>query len=266
MSIFNLRLRQTALGVIAAVILGVQPLLAHAESVVGNITQVVGKAHVKRGTNQLDATAPMPVELHDEITTLAPGEVTLQMLDNSVLTLNESSVLRIDESLISGGTRATTTVGLLGGSLKSVVSAAARGIVPNFKVQTPNAIAGVRGTVFTCRYSYGAARSAFPNCLQFTDCATTSGSVAVTNNPPKSGVQTIIGPGQISTVACLAAPTIATAGTLGVLTGPAGASGAILGPAAIVGVGAVTAGVIGGTTAAVLETTGGGGGTSSAVK
>ena len=113
------------------------PLVARADGVVGKITQVSGKADVKRGSADLKAAAPMPVELHDELQTSAPGQLTLEMADNSILTLNESSLLKIDESIVSNGVRTSTNVGLLGGSLRSFVTAAARGVGgSNFKVSS----------------------------------------------------------------------------------------------------------------------------------
>jgi hypothetical protein len=243
----------------------VLPMAARADGVVGKITQVTGKAGVKRGSADLPAVAPMPVELHDEVHTSAPGEVTLEMLDNSILTLNESSLLKIDESIVSGGARTSTNVGLLGGSLRSFVTAAARGVGgSNFKVSTPNAIAGVRGTDFICTYHEGHARSGFANCFQFTDCATTLGTVVVSNNPPRPGTEVKVGPGQMTTVACLAAPLAAFSGTVGALTGTLATGAghaAVLGTAAIAGIGVGSAAVVAGTTAAVIESTGGSGGT-----
>ncbi|HKD65916.1 MAG TPA: FecR family protein [Candidatus Binataceae bacterium] len=228
-----------------------------AEAVVGKVTQVTGKAQVKRANNSLDAVPAMPVELHDQLKTAIPGELTVEMLDNSMLTLNESSLLTIDESILSGGVRASTNVELLSGSVKSLVSAVARKAAPSFTVTTPNAIAGVRGTEFTCRYAAGKARPGFPNCFEFTDCATTAGTVLVTNNPPRPGAAVKVPAGQKTTVPCLLAPLPATPGTLGALSATASS---VLGPAAVVGAGAAAAGVIGGTVAGVLETTGGGGG------
>jgi hypothetical protein len=260
-------LRPAAIAVIIALGLCWRPLVARGDAVVGKITQVTGKAQVKRGTTSLEAAAAMPVQLHDELKTAAPGQLTLQMIDNSMLTLNESSVLAIDESLISGGTRTTTNVGLLSGSVRSLVTAVARSAAPSFKVTTPNAIAGVRGTDFICRFNAGASRPGFKDCFEFTDCATTTGTVVVSNNPPRPGTEVKVGPGQMTTVACLAAPLAATAGTLGVLTGTTtgGGGSAVLGPAAIVGAGLGAAGVIGGTIAGVIVGTGGGGGGGAAV-
>lgn len=151
---------------LALLALIVPPSMVLADGVVGKITQVTGKAEVKRGSASLNAVAPMPIQLQDEVKTLAPGQVTLQMDDNSILTLNESSLLKIDESVISNGTRTSTNVGLLGGSLRSFVTAAARGVGgTNFKVTTPNAIAGVRGTDFICTYNDGHARPGFSQLL-----------------------------------------------------------------------------------------------------
>ncbi len=262
-----MRLIWPAITIVLLLDLSALPLVARAEAVVGKITQVAGKAQVKRGSAALKAVAPMPVELHDELQTSAPGELTLEMADNSILTLNESNLLKIDERIVSGGTRTSTNVGLLGGSLRSFVTAAARGVgASNFKVTTPNAVAGVRGTDFICTYQEGHARPGFANCFQFTDCATTLGTVVVYNNPPRPGTEVKVGPGQMTTVACLAAPLAAFSGTVGALTGTlatGAAHAALLGPAAIMGVGAVSAAAIGGTAAGVIESTGGGGGTTS---
>jgi hypothetical protein len=245
--------RTMAIGAMLALSLCVWSAPARADAV-GKITQVTGKAQVTRGGSTMDAAPAMPVELHDQLKTGSPGQISLEMLDNSVLTVNESSVLSIDESLVNAGTRTTTNVGLLSGSLHSVVSAVARTAAPSFTVSTPNAIAGVRGTDFNCQYSSGKARAGFPDCFEFTDCATTSGMVLVTNNPPKPNVGVEVGAGQRTTVPCLAAPLAATTGTLGAL----GAGGSTLGAATVVGAGLAAGGVIAGTTVGVIEATGGG--------
>src|SRR5215472_4814888 len=127
---------------------------------IGKITQASGKAQITHGGSTKDAAPAMPVEVHDQLKTGSPGQITLEMFDNSVLTVNESSVLAIDESLVSGGTR-TTNVGLISGSVHLLVSAVARAAAPTLTVTTPNAIAGVRGTDFVCQYNSGRARAGF---------------------------------------------------------------------------------------------------------
>lgn len=219
-------MRRRTIVIVLALALGLcaVPSLARAQGVVGKVTQASGKAQIKRGTSTFDAAPAMPVELHDQLSTGSPGEITLQLLDNSVLTVNESSVLTIDETVVGGA--GTTKVGLVSGSVRSLVTAVTRAAGgPSFQVSTPNAVAGVRGTDFTCRHYYGPARPAFPGCFEYTDCETTTGVVGVTNNPPKPGVEVKVGPGEITTVACLLAPLAATTGTFALL-GPTAAAGA----------------------------------------
>jgi hypothetical protein len=177
------------------------------------------------------------------------------MADNSLLTVNESTVLTVDETVVGGA--GTTKVGLISGSVRSLVTAAARAAGPSFQVTTPNAIAGVRGTDFTCRHRYGPALPGFPaDCFEYTDCATTTGLVGVTNNPPKPGVEVNVGPGYMTIVGCGGAPLTPTPGTLAVLgttTGAAGGIGAaaLSSPLIILGAG----GVIAGTMAGIVEGT-----------
>jgi len=227
--------------------------LARADDVAGIVTLVTGSAEIQRGSGKIAITTGMPVQLHDQLTTAAASQLTLKMVDGSTLALSESSKLVIDENVVSGGVRRSTTVGLLGGSLRSLVTTVARSAgTSTFKIQTPNAIAGVRGTDFTSTYSDGVARNGFPGCLQFTDVTAASGEVVLANNPPKPGVEVAVTPGHKATVPCAAAPVLVTSGVLGSLSGVS-AETAVLGA-----VGA--AGVIGGITAGVIEATGGGGG------
>ena len=107
----NTGLRTISIVVLLTLGLCARSSLARAEAVVGKITQVSGKAQIKRGTSTFDAAAGMPVELHDQLSTGSPGEIVLQLADNSVLTVNESSVLSIDETVVGGA--GTTKVGLV---------------------------------------------------------------------------------------------------------------------------------------------------------
>ena len=225
-----------------------------AGDVAGIVTLVTGSAEIQRGSSKMAITTGTPVQLHDQLTTAAGSQLTLKMVDGSTLTLSESSKLVIDENVVSGGVRSSTTVGLLGGSLRSLVTTVARSAgTSTFKVQTPNAIAGVRGTEFTTSYSDGVARKGFPGCLQFTDVTAASGKVVLANNPPKPGVEVAVTPGHKATLPCAAAPVLVTSGVLGSLTGGVTAETAALGALG-------AAGVIGGATAGVIEGTGGSGG------
>lgn len=234
-----------------------------AQNVVGNVTAITGSAELQRGNATLKVSTTMPVELHDRLTTAAGSEVVITLADNSSLTLSESSSLTIDENVVTGGARTSTKVSLLGGSLHSVITRAIRAGAPTFEVNSPNAIAGVRGTSFTLRVTSGMPRDGFPGCLEFTDEATEDGTVANWNKAnPSAVVETHAG--EYTTTACGAAPTAAATGGLPTLLAP-GPLGALLGsplsPAILTGTGAVVAtGISLGICAALDCFSGGGGG------
>lgn len=159
---------------------------AWAQNVAGSISQLTGSAQVQRAGANINATQAMAIDLHDRISTASASVLTVTLTDGSTLAMGASSTLSIDENVVTGGTRQSTRVGLLGGSLRSLVSVALRGAAPNFEVQTPNAIAGVRGTNFEAFYSDGPTRPGMGGITQFTDVAVHDGLVAVSSTAPEN--------------------------------------------------------------------------------
>jgi hypothetical protein len=125
---------------------------ARAQSTVGTITQVQGVASIQRNGATTPATLNEPVMLHDKISTGPDGSLTIGMVDNSFMQMTASSTLTIDDSMLVNGVGAPSKVGLLGGSLHSVIVGAMRGSSSTFEVHTPNAIGAVRGTDFWVHY------------------------------------------------------------------------------------------------------------------
>jgi ferric-dicitrate binding protein FerR (iron transport regulator) len=160
--------------------------LAWAQNIAGSISQLTGSAQVQRAGATLGATQGMAIDLHDRISTAAASALTVTLTDGSTLAMGASSTLSIDENVVTGGTRQSTRVGLFGGSLRSLVSVALRGAAPNFQIQTPNAIAGVRGTDFEATYSDGPTRPGMGGITQFTDVAVHDGLVAVSSTAPEN--------------------------------------------------------------------------------
>lgn len=179
--------------------LGVYAGLVAAQGTVGSVKEVAGQAHVQRAGRTIAVTQGMAVELHDTITTEAGAHLTIVLADNSQLQLSERSSIVLTEALVgAGGTRQSTTIGLLGGKLDSLVSTALRGAAPNFKVETPNAIAGVRGTHFSVAY---AKRSSTCGNGPSTDVAVRTGRVIVSSRAnPTASVEVDAG---YETVVCL---------------------------------------------------------------
>ena len=167
-----------------------------AQNTVGTITDVGGTAHLERGGTTQNVTSGMPVDLHDKLTTDAGAHLTITLIDNSKLDLGEQSTMVVDEQVVGGGVVQTTKVSLTGGHLGALVTKALRGAAPAFQVQTPNAIAGVRGTNFGVGYSNNS-----PVCgdAPSTDVAVADGAVGVANstNPAASvevdgGYETVV--------------------------------------------------------------------------
>jgi FecR protein len=223
----NANLWSWIVGVLLSVVICATPSPGRAQNIVGSVTAITGSAELQRGGATLKVSAPMPVELNDRFTTAAASQLVITLLDNSSLTLSESSSLSIDENVVTGGARASTKVSLLGGSLHSVITRALRAGTPTFEVNTPNAVAGVRGTSFALRVTSGMPRDGFPGCLDFTDEATEDGTVANWNKAnPSAVVETLAG--EYTITACDAVPTPAATGGLPVLSAPIGPMGALL--------------------------------------
>jgi ferric-dicitrate binding protein FerR (iron transport regulator) len=197
-----------------------------AQTPVGQIADVSGSAHLSRGSSTLAVVTGMPVALRDRLTTDAGAHLAIVLADNSRLELSEQSVLVIDEQVIGPGGRQSTTIGLLGGRVDSLVTTALRGAAPTFQVQTPNAIAGVRGTQFSVAF---APQSPVCGNSPSSDVAVDVGLVQVAARAaPTATVQVEAG---YETVVCgtrppLPAGPLGIAGMGGVGVGPGGYPGA----------------------------------------
>ena len=140
----------TSLMLIAILWLGAA---ARADEPVGHVAALEGGAE----TQHSGATAWTPlaagdgVLLGDRLRTLADGRLKLHLRDDSVLTLGVSSELTVDEQTV--GTQAPASrFGLAVGTLRAVVTERYGAPGARFEVETPTAIAGVRGTGFIASY------------------------------------------------------------------------------------------------------------------
>ena len=124
-----------------------------ADEPVGHVAAIEGGAEaLHSGTT---AWAPLAagdgILLGDRLRTLADGRMKLLLRDDSVLTLGASSELTIDEQVV--GTQAPASrFGLAVGTLRAVVTERYGTPGARFEVETPTAIAGVRGTGFIASY------------------------------------------------------------------------------------------------------------------
>jgi len=181
---------------------------------VGSVTQMSGTAQVLRAGATLSAALSMAVELHDQVTTAADSTLTITLVDNSTLSLYQSSTLVMDENVVAAGVRERTLIRLLIGNVTSVVNTAGRTIAPNnFQIQTPNAVIGARGTDFDTSYSEGVVRPGYEGCQRYTDVVVREGVVAI-SNPANPAAVVEVPAGYETTVPCLLPPL--TGGPIGI--------------------------------------------------
>ncbi|MGH8011201.1 MAG: FecR family protein [Candidatus Binataceae bacterium] len=218
-----------------------------AQTVAGSITALNGSVRVIRGTTTINATYGMPIDVGDHVVTGTNGRATITLTDNSQLELTESSSLVIDQQVLAaGGTRATTRIGLLGGLVRSLVKVTP-GTPPNFDVNTPNAVASARGTMYDTSFQNGVHRKGYKKCREFTDVSVYDGTVQVSNPTNPSAAPVTVTAGHKTTVPCALAPLPATALLASSAAGGAAAAASTFPfSGAILGAGVVAAGVVGG--------------------
>jgi len=126
--------------------------VASAEERVGTVAGVEGRAEVLHpGAGEwLPLAEGDPVLLGDELRTQADGKLRLVLREDSVLTLAPGSHLAVSEQLLAP--TAVSRFQLLLGTVKALVTERYSEPRARFEVETPTAIAGVRGTSFIAAY------------------------------------------------------------------------------------------------------------------
>jgi hypothetical protein len=125
---------------------------ARAEEV-GAVAEIEGQAEVLRAGTA--AWTPLKagdaVNLGDQLRTPANSKLKLLFRDDSVLTLAQSSLLKVDEQVI-GATAPISRFSLFLGTIRALVTDRYGAAGARFEVETPTAVAGVRGTGFITAY------------------------------------------------------------------------------------------------------------------
>jgi hypothetical protein len=123
---------------------------------VGSVIASEPAAEVGRAGAWTAATAGTPVRQGDTLRTGRPGRLTVVLSDGSVITLGEGSELVLDEHVIEPqADTVRSAFRLLQGKVRSLVSQYYSGRQGSFEVQTPTALAGVRGTDFVVLHDPG---------------------------------------------------------------------------------------------------------------
>lgn len=166
-----------------------------------------GDVQLERAGISLPLTVGITVDVGDKMTTGAKAHATVLLRDGSKLMLGESCSIVVDGLVLAAGTPSHSSILLLGGHLRSVVTAALLSATPNFEIHTPNAIVGVRGTNFETAYIEGKPCPGFPSCLRYTDVGVSEGVVEVSNPTNPSAPSVRVAAGYETTVPCEQPPT-----------------------------------------------------------
>ena len=89
------------------------------------------------------------VYVDDEILTSARSFAVLQFTDGAKVTVRPGSQLIIETYLYAGNDSDEATLNLVSGGLRVITGAMAKSNPENYKVRTPVALMGVRGTEFS---------------------------------------------------------------------------------------------------------------------
>jgi hypothetical protein len=120
---------------------------------VGTVASVSGVAEIGRGGTRTPATVGAPVQLGDELRTGSDGKLRVLFRDDSVIDLGESSSLVVDKQVFDPAASSfSSLLRLVSGRARAFVSEYYRNPGAAYQVETPTAVAGVRGTSFLVAY------------------------------------------------------------------------------------------------------------------
>ena len=100
-------------------------------------------ADVERSLTQGD-----PVYVEDQVTTGDKSFAMLQFIDGAMVTVRPNSKIIIEQYVFNGGDEDVALLNLMEGGLRIITGAMAKSRPESYKVKTPVALMGVRGTEF----------------------------------------------------------------------------------------------------------------------
>ncbi len=134
---------------------------AQTVSSVGEVSLVLGKAYIKSGDSQERVRAGMKVSVSDEIITEANGHVHIQFVDDALVSVRPDSKLEIQRYDFDAANPANSSIklNLLEGIARSISGDGAHAARDRFRMNTPIAAIGVRGTDFVVSASSQSVRA-----------------------------------------------------------------------------------------------------------
>lgn len=137
---------------LAALVLLSMASPASAAEAVGSVAASSGEAQIGRGGAFAPAAVGDGVQLGDQLRT-GKGQMRVVFRDDSVIDLAEQSTLTVDTQVFDPGAGAYNSLfKLAAGKARALVGKVYGTPGASFEVETPTAVAGVRGTTFLIEY------------------------------------------------------------------------------------------------------------------
>ena len=123
---------------------------ASSATAVGSVSFVIGRANVQRAGELLPLTAGAELKVGDQLLTPANGHVHVRFVDGALVSLRPSSSLKIFEYRFDAQNPAASSVRfeLEQGVVRAISGQAAEAAKDKFRLNTPLAAIGVKGTDF----------------------------------------------------------------------------------------------------------------------
>lgn len=122
---------------------------------VGQVVMFHGKVHIEREQQQIPASQAMPLLLQDRVVTQQASRVQLQFEDQTVITLGADTQFEVQSFVNEESDQAQAKFNVAKGTFKTITGRIGKAAPKNFKLETPTATIGIRGTIFTGRVTKG---------------------------------------------------------------------------------------------------------------
>jgi len=132
-----------------ALLLLLAPAAASAEDSAGMVVASRGEVLALSNGGSRELKQGDFVYQSDEIMTSGRSFAVLQFTDGAKVTVRPDSTLIIEQYLYAGNDSDAATLNLVEGGLRVITGAMAKSNPENYKVRTPVALMGVRGTEFS---------------------------------------------------------------------------------------------------------------------
>lgn len=151
----------------------------------GQVAALEGTAEVTRGGTTQPIKAGDPIYVGDKLKTAPASKLRLLLKDETVLTLAASTEMVVNQEDVGGAT-SKTGLGMMGGTLRALVTERYGTPGSKFEVETPTAIAGVRGTGFVISYDAATGTTTVVGLFDTTWVRSKNGRGEVTVGPDRT--------------------------------------------------------------------------------